>query len=102
MPKLVILVLVLLCGAGCRLSDIRTTTIEVPGMVSEKDAQAIHKVLVQFKGVQADKVQCDIAQRQVHVTYDSMLLALKNMEVALAEIGYAANEVKALPLKPAP
>ncbi|MDD4102338.1 MAG: heavy metal-associated domain-containing protein, partial [Kiritimatiellae bacterium] len=83
--------------SGCRVSDVREMTVNVPGMTSEADAQKIHAALSQLIGLDKDKTSFDIATRTVLVRYDSMQIAHKNIEIAIAETGYDANSIKAIP-----
>ncbi len=82
---------VLLIGFACRQRDIRTVTIDVPQMRGEECARIVYGVLANLNGVQADSL--DMEPGAVTVTYDSMRLALKNLEHALAAAGFQANEI---------
>jgi len=83
--------------SGCRVSDQREMTVNVPGMASEADAQRIRAALSPLNGLDKDKTTFDISGRAVRVRYDSMQIAHKNIEIAIAEAGYDANAIKAIP-----
>ncbi|MBR1870930.1 MAG: hypothetical protein IJ802_03815 [Kiritimatiellae bacterium] len=72
--------------------DERSFTISVPQM----DAAAtntIAKALAYYSGVRKDTIRFDLERREVALVYDSMLVAEKNLEFAIAEKGFAANGV---------
>lgn len=81
---------------GCRVSDVREMTVQVPGMVSEADKQHVQAALTPLVGVEKDKVVFDLAGHTVRVRYDSMQIAHKNIEIAIAEAGYDANGIPAI------
>ena len=90
---------VLVIGAGlaasCRTKDIRTVTVSVPEV---KNAQCETVILNALKG--ADGVvggSIRFGKDGVTVTYDSMKLALKNLEFVIADAGFTANDTPANP-----
>jgi copper chaperone CopZ len=87
----------LLALAGCRVSDVRVLTVNVPAMSAETDVERIKKSLASLNGLDREKTTFDVAGRTVTVTYDSMVVAHKNIEIAIAEAGYDANLIKAIP-----
>ncbi|MBN1676777.1 MAG: heavy-metal-associated domain-containing protein [Kiritimatiellae bacterium] len=89
------LVLLSLLGASCRTQDVRETVVHVPGAKSEEDYRKIRETLSAVEGIH--DVRVDTARRLVIVKYDSMRLALKNIEFEIAELGYAANNTPARP-----
>ncbi len=80
---------------GCRVSDIRTFTIRVPEMTQATDEIRIRKALTPLNGLQHNKTAVDLTTHQVTVTYDSMIVAHKNIELAIVEAGYTANNIPA-------
>ena len=54
---------------------------------------AIRAALVMCSGVDMASIQFDAANRRVTLKYDSMQTAKKNIEMAIAKAGYAANGV---------
>lgn len=96
-PKILYLIITvgLLIVAGCRVRDIRTVEIAVPQLRGEECAQILHRALAGLGGVDPQSLHFD--HGKVMVTYDSMKLALKNIEYAIAAQGFQANEVPADP-----
>ena len=89
-------VLALLACAGCRQRDVRDFTVDVPALVQEKQdavAGAIRGALASCSGVDMASLQFDAANHRVTMRYDSMQLAKKNIEMAIAKVGYTANGV---------
>jgi copper chaperone CopZ len=83
--------------SGCRVSDYREMTVNVPGMASEADAQRILAALSPLNGLDKNNTTFDLSGRTVRVRYDSMQVARKNIEIAIAEAGFDANTIKAIP-----
>ena len=80
---------------GCRVSDVRKLTIDVPGMATGEDEQRIRKALAPLNGVDKDQAVFDMTNHTVKLTFDSMVIATKNIEIAIAEAGYDANKITA-------
>ena len=78
---------------GCRVSDIRDFKVEVPLMAEQADVQKVQAALAALPGVIKDKTVFDLQTRVVIVCYDSMVVAHKNIEIAIAEAGYDANGI---------
>ena len=88
--------LALFACAGCRQKDVRDFTVDVPALVQEKEAEvsgALRAALVACSGVEMASLQFDAANHRVTLKYDSMQTAKKNIEMAIAKAGYAANGV---------
>ena len=93
---MMIFALALFACAGCRQKDVRDFTVDVPALVQEKEAEvsgAIRAALVMCSGVDMASIQFDAANHRVTLKYDSMQTAKKNIEMAIAKVGYAANGV---------
>ncbi|MDD4872096.1 MAG: heavy metal-associated domain-containing protein [Kiritimatiellae bacterium] len=88
-------ILLLVVCTSCRQSDIRTVEIKVPEMKNKTCAQIVANAVGRQAGVQPDKIDVDFAKRIVIVRYDSLVIARKNIEFAIAEAGFQANEVPA-------
>jgi hypothetical protein len=94
---LIITALALFALAGCRQKDVRDFAIDVPALSQENEAAvsgAIRNALAGCIGVDMSSVQFDSAKHCVKLRYDSMQTAKKNLEFAIAEIGFEANGVK--------
>jgi copper chaperone CopZ len=85
---------VALLVAGCRVSDVREMTVKVPALASEQDVQNVRKALSPLNGVNKDQAVFDVKAHTVTLTYDSMVIAHKNIEIAIAEAGYEANGIQ--------
>ena len=84
----------LVLAASCRKQDIRTVIIRVPGMKTEACRERVVAAIgATAYGVEMDTVEADVGSRTVTLDYDSMKLSLKNIEAAIAEAGFRANEV---------
>lgn len=80
---------------GCRVSDVRELTIDVPGMAADSDVQRIRQALAPLNGVNKDQAVYDVKSHKIKLTFDSMVIANKNIEIAIAEAGYDANKITA-------
>ena len=88
--------LALLALAGCRQKDVRDFAVDVPALSQENEAAvsgAIRIALAGCVGVDMSSVQFDSANHRVTLRYDSMQTAKKNIEMAIAKAGFAANGV---------
>jgi len=92
-----LMALMLSLVAGCRVSDVREMTVNVPGMNSEDDKKQVQAALEPLIGVVKEKTVFDVAGHTVKVRYDSMQIAHKNIEIAIAEAGFDANGIAAIP-----
>ncbi len=79
--------------AACRTQDVRTKVIQIPDVRNETARVIVSNALAQLEGVIPTSIRFDAGT--VTVTYDSMKLALKNMEFAIADAGFAANDTPA-------
>jgi copper chaperone CopZ len=77
------------------MQDIRTVVIQVPQMKEDVCAERVKQALSQQQGVLTEGIQIDLRTRRVTVSYDSLQLSLKNLEFALADAGFIANDVPA-------
>ncbi len=82
-----------LAVAGCRKQDIRTVTVSVPELHNRACAKVVGDALSRQMGVQREKLTFDLSLRTVEVSYDSLLVAKKNIEFTIADVGFSANEV---------
>ena len=86
------LLLVVLSACGCRRTDVRDFVIEVPALTAE-NAAAVTRPLSAFEGFDAKSLKVDAAAHRISLRYDSMKVAKKNLEMAIAQAGYEANGV---------
>lgn len=88
----------LAAGVGlcsCRQQDLRTFKIRVPEMHNAACAEVVGRALARVNGVQQESIRIDVGDRSVTLTYDSMVLSLKNIEYAIAQAGFTANDIPA-------
>lgn len=84
-----------LAVAGCRKQDVRTVTVSIPEMHNSACVRIVGDALVKQMGVKPDALMFNLEQKTVMVTYDSLIIARKNIEFAIADVGFSANEVPA-------
>ena len=82
-------------AVSCRKQDVRVVVVQVPGLKSPECAKFIQEGFMKQPGIRS--VQPDFQQRTLTVTYDSMVIAIKNIEFVIAEAGFDANDEKARP-----
>lgn len=92
----VVLVFSVLTLCGCRIRDERELVIKVPQMQSEQDVAKVRNSLLPLRGVNVKDAKFDVGARMVTVSFDSMVIANKNIEIAIAEAGYDANKIAAI------
>lgn len=86
---------VLAAGAGCRKQDIRTVNIRVPRATGDVCRELVSNSVVRLDGVMSESIRFE--EGAVLVTYDSMKIARKNIEYAIAGAGFDANDIPAKP-----
>lgn len=80
---------------SCRKYDIRTVVVRVPGLKNQECAKILQDTFLRQPAVRS--VQPDLQNRTLTITYDSMGIALKNIEFVIAAAGFDANDVQAKP-----
>ena len=89
-----VLALAMLC-AGCRQKDYRIAKVQVPNVINEACEKRVRDALRPLKGIEMDLV--GVTNGVLYVRYDSMQLGLKNIEHAVKDAGFDANEFPADP-----
>jgi len=92
----VILVFSVVIFCGCRIRDERELVVKVPQMQTEQDVAKVRNSLIPLKGVNLQDAKFDLTTQTVTVSFDSMVVANKNIEIAIAEAGYDANKIAAI------
>ncbi len=92
MKKLAIILLCLAAVFGCRRTDVRDFTISIPAMTAA-DHAAVTGALAKYGGVEKSSYKFDDAKHTLVLRYDSMQVAKKNLEIAIAKAGFEANGV---------
>ncbi len=78
---------------SCRQQDVRTVTFTCPQVVGARAAEVVVRALSKADGVRVDSIR--VEDGKVTVTYDSMKLAIKNIEFTIAEAGFDAGDIPA-------
>ena len=79
-------------AAGCRRTDVRDFEVAIPALSSENEVEIRHS-LSRFGGVDRSSLKFDRKAKKLTLRYDSMQLAKKNIEMAIAKAGFEANGV---------
>ena len=79
-------------AVGCRRTDMREFEVDIPSLTAETEP-AIRQSLSVFAGVEKTSLRFDSQAKKLTLRYDSMQLAKKNIEMAIAKAGFEANGV---------
>jgi hypothetical protein len=90
-PMLVILACFLL--SSCRQKDMREVVIKVPGLKNQACAKVIQDAFMRQPGIES--IRPDFQKHEIAFTYNSMVIAIKNIEFTIAEAGFNANDIRA-------
>ena len=88
----VIVVAAICLAVGCSRTDVREFEVSIPAMTAESEP-AIRQSLASFGGVEKTSLKFDQKAKKLTLRYDSMQLAKKNIEMAIAKAGFEANGV---------
>ena len=98
----VLVLLAVLLGSSCRRTDYRVYKIRVPELKNERCVEVIRDAFVRYaqqqsmeSAIRVDRISFNLDGRWVVVEYDSMKVALKNLEHTIADAGFAANDIPA-------
>ena len=92
MKRVLLVAAVVFALAGCRRTDVRDFAIDMPE-ANQGDMQAVAAALAPYGGVDKGSLQFDAASHRLTLRYDSMQIAKKNIEMAIAARGLEANGV---------
>ncbi len=92
MKKIFAFLLIAVAVAGCRRSDVREFSVHMPEM-TKADVQLVGAALQKFGGIDKGSYVYDDEKKVLSLKYDSMHLAKKNIEIAIAKAGFTANGV---------
>ena len=95
--KWLLSILILISLPACFRQDVITIELQVPQMRSDDCARL---VLQSFGRLEADAIlraEPNVAEGTLRVTYNSMRLAIKNIEYAITAAGFDVNEERARP-----
>ena len=83
---------ILWLGTACFRQDVLTVEISVPQMGSPECRRLVLQALGRLEQDAIKRADLDIETRTATITYDSMRLALKNIELAITAAGFDAND----------
>ena len=92
MTTAIALAVACMCVLGCRRTDVRDFEVAIPALTAEAEP-TIRQSLAGFAGVDKASLKFDRQAKKLTLRYDSMQLAKKNIEMAIAKAGYEANGV---------
>ena len=90
---LALVILACLLLSACRQQDVREVVIKVPELKNQACAKIIQDAFMRQTGIVS--VRPDLQKREIIVTYNSMVIALKNIEFTIAGAGFDANDTQA-------
>ena len=71
---------------GCRRSDVREFTVELPDLTAANKAQVV-EALAKYDGVMKDSYAFDFEKKTLTLRYDSMKIARENVRQAIEAKG---------------
>lgn len=77
---------------SCRQQDVREVVIKVPGLKNPTCAKIIQDAFMRQPGIVS--IRPDFQKHEIAVTYNSMVIALKNIEFTIAAAGFDANDTQ--------
>ena len=92
MMMLVALMTLCMLETGCRRTDVRDFEVSIPALKVENEA-VVRQAHARFGGVDKASMKFDFKAKTLVLKYDSMQLAKKNIELAIAKAGLEANGV---------
>ena len=92
MKKAALVLILFAAVAGCRRTDVRDFTVSLPDVAPANEA-AVLAALAPYAGIDRASLRFDPAAKTLALRYDSMQLAKKNIEIAIARAGFTANGV---------
>lgn len=90
---LALVILACLLLSACRQQDVREVVIKTPGLKNQACAKVIQDAFMRQPGIVS--VRPDFQKQEIAVTYNSMVIAIKNIEFTIAEAGFDANDTQA-------
>ena len=75
-----------LAASGCRRTDVREMTVEMPGLTKDRQ-ETVVAALAPYAGVQKDSYRWDFEKGTLTLKYDSMMIAQANIRYAIDEKG---------------
>jgi len=88
----VFVMLACLVLSSCRQQDVREVVIKTPGLKNQACAKVIQDAFMRQPGIVS--IRPDFQKREIIVKYNSMVIALKNIEFTIAGAGFDANDTQ--------
>jgi len=88
-----VLLMTVILFVSCRQQDIRKVVIKVPGLKNQVCAKIIQDAFMRQPGIVSTSP--DYQKHELTVTYNSMVIAVKNLEYTIAAAGFDANDTPA-------
>lgn len=79
--------------SSCRQQDVREVVVKTPGLKNQACAKIIQDAFMHQPGIVS--IRPDFQKHEIAVTYNSMVIALKNIEFTIAAAGFDANDIRA-------
>ena len=79
--------------SSCRQQDVREAILKTPGLKNQACAKIIQDAFMRQPGIVS--IRPDFQKREITVKYNSMVIALKNIEFTVAAAGFDANDTQA-------
>ena len=102
--QLLVLLMLVIGSSSCRRHDYRRHVVFLPKLENKTCAAVVSNAVVRLSHgpnmggmacIDPGKFVFNMAERTVTLEYDSMKVATKNIEHAIAKAGFAANEIAA-------
>ena len=95
-PFAILMLCVVCVVCGCRKEDFAIKEVKIGGL-TEQDKSLIMKAIGRLPGVDVKSTNSviDVESGILYVRHDTMLIRLKNVEYAISDIGFSANEIPA-------
>ena len=92
---ILIITIIALSSFSCRKEDVKTVVVKVPKLKNAVSAQIIQDAFMKQPGIKS--IHADFERHELTITYNSMIIALKNIEFVIAGVGFDANDTPAVP-----
>lgn len=89
---LAFIMLALVLVSSCRQQDVREAVIKTPGLKNQACAKIIQDAFMRQPGIVS--IRPDLQKSEIIVKYNSMVIALKNIEFTVAAAGFDANDTQ--------
>ncbi len=93
--RTVLFALLCVVSLSCRQHDYREIVMHVPEMKNDACVRIIANSFVRAPGINRESIRYDVPLRTIRLTYDSLLIAEKNIEFFVAKAGFSANGIPA-------